>query len=72
MSKKLQQAVLAELRRNGRPMSIRELFSVVRSSDPELESVPDFDLRSAILAMHAIGAIESDAANHISLRPVPA
>lgn len=71
-SKSVQQAVLAELRRHGGPLSVRDLLVRVRQAKPEFRAVPDFDFRSAILAMTAIGAIESDATNQLKARaPLP-
>ena len=70
-SKSVQQAVLAELRQYGQPISIRELVARVRQGRPEFRAVADFDFRSAILAMRAIGAIESTPTNQVTARSHP-
>lgn len=70
-NRSIQKAVLAELRQYGQPISIRELMALVRQGRPEFKSVADFDFRSAILAMRAIGAIESTPTNQITARSHP-
>lgn len=67
-SRSVQKAVLAELRQYGQPISIRELVARVRQGRPEFRAVADFDFRSAILAMRAIGAIESTPTNQVTAR----
>jgi hypothetical protein len=63
----IQKAVVEELRQYGRPMSVRELVERIRRDRPELKQVADFDVRSAVLAMTAIGAIESTATNQVAV-----
>lgn len=63
--KSIQKAVLMELKQHGKPISVRELVALVRRDRPEFRAVADFDFRSAILAMSAVGAIESKPNNHI-------
>lgn len=67
-SKSIQKAILAELREYGQPISIRELIARLRKGRPEFTTVADFDLRSAILAMTAVGAIESTPTNQVTVR----
>ena len=64
----IQKAVFEELRQSGRPMSVRELLERIRRERPEFKQVADFDLRSAVLAMTAIGAIESTPTNQVAVR----
>lgn len=68
-NKSIQKAVLAELHRDGQPLSVRELIARVRQGRPEFTTVADFDVRSAILAMTAVGAIECTPTNQITVRP---
>ena len=67
-SKTVQKAVLAELRQHEQPISVRELVARIREAHPEFRTVADFDFRSAILAMTAVGAIESTSTSQLALR----
>ena len=68
MSKQaIQRAVVEELRRSARPLTVRELVERIRRS-AEFNQVPEFDLRSAVLAMTAVGEIESTSTNQIAVR----
>lgn len=64
----IQQAVFDELRQSARPLSVRELVERIRRGRPEFKHVADFDFRSAVLAMTAIGAIESTPTNQVAVR----
>ena len=64
----IQKAVFDELRQSGRPMSVRELVERIRRQRPGFKQVADFDFRSAVLAMTAIGAIESTPTSQIAVR----
>lgn len=63
--KTIQKAVLMELKQHGQPISVRELVARFRRDHPEFRDVADFDFRSAILAMSAVGTIESTPSNQI-------
>jgi hypothetical protein len=64
----IQQAVFDELRQSARPLSVRELVERIRRERPEFKQVPDFEFRSAVLAMTAVGAIESTTTNQLAVR----
>lgn len=66
--KKVQEAVLAELRRSPTPVGVRDLVERIRRGQPALGAVSDFDVRAAVLAMMAIGAIDSTLSNRLSAR----
>lgn len=61
----IQKAVYDALRQSGRSMTVRELVDLVRHQHPELQQVADFDIRAAILAMTAVGAIESTSTGQV-------
>jgi hypothetical protein len=56
------------LGQHGQPMSLRQLLERIRQRGPEFKQVADFDVRSAVLAMTAIGTIESSPTNKIAVR----
>ena len=67
MSKQaIQEAVVNELRQSGHPLSVRELVGRIRQR-AEFSQVPDFDFRSAVLAMAAVGEIESTSTNQVAV-----
>jgi hypothetical protein len=66
MSRQLiQKAVLTALQRAHHPVSVRELMEHLRATDPAFNDVPDFDIRSAVLAMTANGTIQPTARPYV-------
>lgn len=69
MSKQaIQQAVAAVLTRLRHPISVRALMEEIRTEKPEFRDVPDFDFRSAVLALTANGTIQSTSTNEVEIR----
>lgn len=72
-SKDVQLAVLAELQKSRTPMAVQEVMNQIRTKHPGFGNVPDFDFRSAILAMMATGRVTSNTVSQISVsRPAVA
>ena len=64
----IQKAVVTALMSSQEPMSVRELIAQVRKANPAFGNVPDFDIRSAVLAMTANGTIQSTSTNQLEVR----
>ncbi len=72
MSRQLiQKAVFTTLQRVHHPISVRELIEHLRTDDAAFNSVPDFDIRSAVLALTANGTIQSTSTNQVEVRATP-
>lgn len=68
----IQKAVFTALQRVHHPISVRELMEQLRTDDPAFRDVPDFDIRSAVLALTANGTVQSTSTNQVEVRPVAA
>lgn len=66
----IQRAVVDELQQYGQPISVGKLVQRIRDGHPEFKQVADFDFRSAVLAMTAVGIVESTATNEVAIRPI--
>lgn len=67
----IQNAVFTVVRSSGQPLRVRTLMERIREK-PEFRDVPDFDLRSAILALTANGTLQSTSTNELEIRHAPA
>lgn len=65
----IQKAVITVLQQSGEAIKVRDLMSKIRNEKPEFRDVPDFDFRSAVLALAANGTIHSTSTNAVEVRP---
>lgn len=64
---KIRPAVEQYLRQQGTPATIGEMAAQIRDANVDLRNVSDFDVRSTVLRMMAVGQLESKETNQIAL-----